>query len=167
MFNRQAPNAAQPRPGGAEYGYQPPDQTPGPSSRPVPQGYTAYSAVEQQLSGLVDAVSYPPAAPVPAMPEPGPNEVFLSRPYSAHDVELRKVEFREPTGAEYRKYGPPIRYVERSDGVAIEFCTSPDIAIVAKYAVELSKPPIPLSTFDAMNVQDVNAISRVICAFFQ
>lgn len=154
MFQRN--NAPAPgRPGGAEYGVA--EYAPPLAARPAPG-----QAVSQQLDDL-----YATPVSAPQMPVLGPNEVLLSRAYRAHDIEVRKVEFREPTGAEYRKFGPPIRYTERSDGTSIEYSAVPDIAVVANYAQALSKPPLPLSTVDMMSVQDINAISRVICAFFQ
>lgn len=164
MFQKQTKPHA---PGGGEYGIQPgygyqPEPL-APSARPVLQGYgqSPAQAVEQQLSGLIDASQAPPPVENPE----GEFEVLLSKPYKAHDLEIRRVQFREPTGLEYRKIGNPTRYVV-THGAISESALVVNVDVVAQYIAALSSPPVPMSTVDKFSVEDINACSRVICDFF-
>ncbi len=153
MFDNQQPR----RVSGADYGAQPAPQQP-PQRQPA-------GTVSQQFDQLISDVQQPRQAM--GANKLGRNEVWLSRAYQAHDLDVQRIKFREPTGKEYRQFGIPVRYVTSdSGGVVAETSVVVNIDIVGNYIVVLSDPPVPSSTVDRMSVDDINACSRVICDFF-
>lgn len=168
--------------GGAEYGLPPhqqpvnrqPTMRPQPSPEPaapeavqVPRDQFAPQYSEPApVSGDEPAASAGAIAAAIGTPLPEEDVVVFSRPYKAHDLEVRQVKFREPTGRDIETCGYPFRLLQPEPGIdQVEIKIIPQA--VTKLIVTLSNPPLPKSTVDQLSVRDWNACSTLINGFFQ
>lgn len=143
--------------------FQPQTQAP----IPPPAVYPAAST-EQQYS--------PPPAPAPAVAagNGGPvvardrNAVVFANPYIAYGEPVTRVEFRRPLAKDVAKHGNPIKPVFGSSPDGREILLDVEIKwdVVVALIPALSRPPLPPSTVDQLEWEDLDACAGVICGFF-
>jgi len=169
--------------GGQEYAPQPAPTpaaeayAPQPVMRSAPQGYQPQPAPQTYAQAPVAAqvAAAPPVAPVqhyPAAPAPvaapakpaDPNEVILSKAYFAHDEEIDRITLRKPVTRDIKKLGNPVKIQTNAEGVIVDMDMRWDL--VAKYISVLATPPLPPSTVDQFEYEDLDACAGVIAGFF-
>lgn len=138
---------------------------PVPQTRPAPAAYQPQVAPAQPVPQVAPAyapvaASAPPAPATPARE----NEVLLSKHYSAHDEEVDRITLRRPITRDIKKLGNPVKIQTNADGIIVDMDMRWDI--VAKYISVLSTPPLPPSTVDQFEYEDLDACAGLIAGFF-
>lgn len=105
----------------------------------------------------------PPSAPSGRVDAPDYSVRTLSRPYKAHDLDVKVVRLRKPLTAEIRKYGSPIHQFVDERGLQ-QFDIKWDT--IANYVAVLSDPPLPPSTINAFDFEDLDEVGGGIIRFF-
>ncbi len=152
---------------GGEGYVPPPVREPGarPTMRPAPDGTSSPSVAGHGAGhdgyGYINPPEPPPAL---AAPDRDPNTVAFSRAYQAHGEDVRRVRFRKPVTRDIKQAGNPIKAVVGTDGRLADLEIKWDV--VAKYVVMLSDPPLPPSTVDSLEYEDLDACAGVIAGFF-
>ncbi len=91
-------------------------------------------------------------------------EVHLSRAYQAHDVAVTRFQLRKPVTRDIRAFGNPFKVKLTPQGMIEDIDVRYDA--VAKYVAVLSVPPLPPSTVDQFEFEDIDSCAAAMMPFF-
>lgn len=152
-----------------------PTMRPAPQQQPAPDEYEWRAGEpvpglqrEPRQAPSAPAVSHAAAEAAQGRPvEPlaaADGVVELSRAYENGGEPVRAIRFREPTTADLRRIGYPLRNVLGPDGRVTGIDELPDR--VARYITDLSEPKVLPSTIDKFSLDDFSRCSGIIIGFF-